>query len=68
MFTEEVEQALQIIAALLGAGTLYAQSPVAAVRRVYLSGVAAHRYFAFDRDDAIIRALWGARRELGPQL
>jgi hypothetical protein len=36
VFTEELEQALQIIAALPGAGTLYAQSPVPGVRRVYL--------------------------------
>jgi len=28
VFTEELEQALQIIAALPGAGTLYTQSPV----------------------------------------
>jgi hypothetical protein len=36
VFTEELEQALQIIAVLPGAGTLYAQSPVPGVRRVYL--------------------------------
>ena len=34
VFTEELEQALQIIAALPGAGTLYAQSPVPGARRV----------------------------------
>lgn len=37
VFTEEVEQALRIIAALPGAGTPYPQSPVPGVRRVYLT-------------------------------
>jgi hypothetical protein len=44
VFTEELEQALQIIAALPGAGTLYPQSPVPGVRRVYLRRVAVHLY------------------------
>ena len=47
VFTEELEQALQIIAALPGAGTLYAQSPVPGVRRVYLRRVAVHLYYTF---------------------
>ena len=68
VFNEELEQALQIIAALPGAGTLYAQSPVPGVRRVYLRRVAAHLYYPFDRDEVIVRALWGARREQRPRL
>ena len=68
VFTEELEQALQIIAALPGAGTLYAQSPVPGVRRVYLRRVAVHLYYTFDDARVIVRALWGARRERGPQL
>jgi plasmid stabilization system protein ParE len=67
-FSEELEQALQIIATLPGAGTLYAQSPVPGVRRVYLRRVAAHLYYTFESDEVIIRAFWGARRERGPQL
>ena len=42
VFNEELEQALQIIASLPGAGTIYAQSPVPGVRRVYLRRVAVH--------------------------
>ena len=68
VFTEEFEQALQIIAALPGAGTLYAQSPVPGVRRVYLRRVAAHLYYTFDSNEVTIHALWGARRERGPRL
>jgi plasmid stabilization system protein ParE len=68
VFAEELEQALKIVAALPGAGTLYPQSPVPGVRRVYLRRVAAHLYYTFDEDEVIIRALWGARRERGPRI
>jgi hypothetical protein len=68
VFTEEVEQALQIIATLPGAGTLYPQSPVPGVRRVYLGRVAVHLYYTFDDAGVIVRALWGARRKRGPRI
>jgi plasmid stabilization system protein ParE len=68
VFAEELAQAIKIVAMLPGAGTPYAQSPVTDVRRVYLRRVAAHLYYTFDEDEVIIRALWGARREHGPQL
>jgi plasmid stabilization system protein ParE len=68
VFAEELGQAIKIVAMLPGAGTPYAQSPVPGVRRVYVRRVAAHLYYTFDEDEAIIRALWGARREHGPQL
>ena len=68
VFTEKLEQALRIIAALPGAGTPYPQSPVPGVRRVYLRRVAAHLYYTFDRNEVIIRALWGSRRERGPRI
>ena len=68
VFTEELEQALKIIATLPGAGSLYAQSPVPGVRRVYLRRIAAHLYYTFDNARVIVRALWGARRERGPRL
>ena len=68
VFAEELEQAIKIAAMLPDAGTPYAQSPIPGVRRVYLRRVAAHLYYTFDEDEVIIRALWGARREHGPQL
>jgi plasmid stabilization system protein ParE len=68
VFAEELEQALKIVAVLPGAGTAYTRSPVPGVRRVYLRRVAAHLYYTFDDDEVIIRALWGVRRERGPEL
>jgi plasmid stabilization system protein ParE len=68
VFTEELEKALKIIAALPGVGTLYAHSPVSGVRRVYLRRIDAHLYYTFEDAQVIVRALWGARRERGPQL
>jgi len=68
VFTEELEQALRIIAALPGAGPLYPQSPVPGVRRMYLRRVDAHLYYTFDDARVIVRALWGARRERGPRI
>ena len=68
VFAQELEQALKVIAALPGAGTLYAQSPVPGVRRIYLRRVAAHLYYTFDNDQVIVRSFWGARRERGPQI
>ena len=68
VFSEELEHALKIVAALPGAGTLYAQSPVPGVRRVYLRRIDAHLYYTFDDERVLVRALWGARRERGPRL
>jgi hypothetical protein len=68
VFADELEQALKIVAVLPGTGTLYAGSPVPGVRRLYLRRVDAHLYYTFDDDEVVVRALWGARRERGPQL
>ena len=68
VFAEELEQALKVIAVLPGTGTPYQRSPVSGVRRVYLRKTALHLYYTFDDDEVIVRALWGARRERGPQL
>jgi plasmid stabilization system protein ParE len=68
VLADELEQALKIVAALPGAGTPYAPSPVHGVRRIYLRRVAAHLYYTFNDEEVVIRALWGARRERGPRL
>lgn len=68
LFAEDLEQAVRILGVLPGAGTVYASSPVPGVRRVYLRRVALHVYYTFDEHEVLIRALWGARRERGPQL
>jgi plasmid stabilization system protein ParE len=68
VFAEELEQALKIAAMLPGAGSPYGRSPVSGVRRLYLRRVGVHLYYTFDDDEVIVRALWGARLERGPQL
>jgi len=68
VFAEELDQALKIIAMLPGAGTLYAQSPIPGIRRVYLRRADVHLYDTFDGTRVIVRAVWGARRGRGPLL
>jgi plasmid stabilization system protein ParE len=68
VFIEELEQALKIIATLPGAGSLYAQSPIPGIRRVYLRRIAVHLYYTFDGARVVVRAFWSARRERGPRL
>jgi hypothetical protein len=65
---EELEQALKIVAMLPGAGTVYSALPVPGVRRIYLRRLALHLYYTFNDEAVLVRALWGARRERGPQL
>lgn len=68
LFTSELENAVQILALLPGAGTPYLHIGVADLRRLYLRKPTCHLYYTFDDDRVIIRALWGARREHGPVL
>lgn len=68
VFTEELEQALNIVSLIPAAGTFYTASPVPGVRRVYLRRVELHLYYTFDERSVVIRALWGARRLHGPRL
>ena len=67
-FTEELEQALKIVALIPAAGTVYSASSVSGVRRVYLRRVDLHLYYTFDERTVVVRALWGARRQHGPRL
>ena len=67
-FATELENTVQILALLPGAGTPYPHGGVADLRRLYLRKLACHLYYTFDDDIVIIRALWGARREHGPLL
>ena len=68
LFTTELENAVQILALLPGAGTAYPYADVTDLRRLYLRKLACHLYYTFDDDNVIVRALWGARREHGPLL
>lgn len=67
-FTEELEQALKIVALIPAAGSVYSASSVSGVRRVYLRRVDLHLYYTFDERTVVVRALWGARRQHGPRL
>jgi hypothetical protein len=51
-----------------GAGRFYIEAGVPELRRLYLTRIACHIYYTFDDEEVIVRALWGARRERGPQL
>jgi plasmid stabilization system protein ParE len=68
VFANELEAALQVVALLPGAGTLYTEAGVVGLRRVYLPKIACHLYYTFDERLVIVRALWGARRARGPRL
>ncbi len=68
IFAAELEATLKIVARLPGAGTLYRESPIAGVRRIYLTKVACHLYYTFDEHEVVVRALWGARRDHGPTI
>jgi hypothetical protein len=67
VFVEELEQALKggRSASRRGQAICEIADPR---RRVYLRRVALHLYYTFNDDVVLVRALWGARRERGPQL
>ena len=66
VFVGEFEEALRILSLLPGAGTLYRLADVPDLRRLYLRKLSCHLYYTFDKDEVIVRALWGARRRRGP--
>lgn len=68
IFATELEDAVKVLAILPGAGTPYQYADVPGLRRLYLRKIACHLYYTFDEHEAIVRALWGARRERGPTI
>jgi plasmid stabilization system protein ParE len=68
IFAAELNTAIETLRLLPGAGSLYTQTPVRGLRRMYLQKLACHIYYTFDEDEVIVRALWGAHRERGPTL
>jgi len=68
IFAQELEEALKVIALLPGAGSAYSASNVPGLRRLYLPKTACHVYYTFGAYQVIVRAVWGARRERGPNL
>jgi hypothetical protein len=68
VLTEDVEEALFVIARLPGAGSPYVRSPFPGVRRIYLRRVSSHLYYTFTDSDVVIRAFWHTSRRSGPRL
>jgi plasmid stabilization system protein ParE len=67
-FVSELEDAFRVLALLPGIGTAYTNAGVIGLRRLYVRKLTSHRYYTFDDDEVIVRALWGARRGRGPTL
>ena len=66
VFADEFERAIRTLSVLPGAGSLYRNSDILGLRRIYLTKVACHIYYTFDDQEVIVRAFWGARRSHGP--
>lgn len=68
VFADELERALEVVSRLPGAGSPYVPSTTPGVRRVYLRRTSLHVYYTFDEREILIRAVWGARLEHGPDI
>ncbi len=68
IFAAELEGMVRLLALMPGVGNPYRDAAVAGLRRLYLQKISCHVYYTYDDKQVIVRALWGARRERGPQL
>lgn len=68
LFAVELEEAVDLVARLPGAGTAYPDAGIPGLRRLYLQKSSCHLYYTHDDREVIVRALWGARRERGPAM
>jgi plasmid stabilization system protein ParE len=68
VFADELQRVLEILSTLPGVGSEYSASPVAGVRRVYLRRSSVHVYYSFNDREVLVRAVWGARLEHGPDI
>lgn len=66
LFVTELEEALQVLRLLPGAGAPYTTASVTGLRRIYLRKVGCHVYYTFNKQEVIVRALWGAMRGRRP--
>jgi len=66
ILADEIEQAVDFLALLPGAGTPYPQAEITGLRRLYLRRLSSHLYYTFTQDLVTIRAFWHARRGHGP--
>jgi plasmid stabilization system protein ParE len=66
VFATELEDVVRMLSLLPGAGTPYARAGLPGLRRLYLRRIDCHVYYTFDTHTAIVRAVWGARRDRHP--
>lgn len=62
----DLSEAIKMLSALPGIGSLYPASPIPGVRRLYLGRLTSHLYYTYNEREVVIRALWHARRGSGP--
>lgn len=68
ILTQDLGEAIRILASLPGIGSPYLAAPVVGVRRLYLERLMSHLYYTYDEREVVIRALWHASRGSGPDL
>ena len=68
LFSEALQEAIEILGVLPGAGTPYARTPIPGLRRIYVRALGCHLYYTFSETEVIVRAFWPARREHSPRL
>lgn len=69
LFTDELEQALQRLAADPTIGQAYRLRRGKLIQRVLLTKTRCHVYYFYDRENVLIEVhtIWGARKERGPR-
>lgn len=68
LFLEALADALELIDRMPGVGRPWSSSTVPGVRRVLLHGTRHHVYYVERPDHALVLAVWGAARGVGPAL
>jgi plasmid stabilization system protein ParE len=69
LFEQELDAALERIAAAGNVGTVYEKGNLEApVRRVLLPKTKNHVYYSVEGDEIVVISIWGAPRERGPKL
>lgn len=64
----DLAEAVRMLAIVPGIGSVYRSSPIVGVRRLYLDRLTSHLYYTYDEREVVIRAVWHARRGMGPDL
>lgn len=63
---QDLEEAIGMLSLLPGIGSLYPTPRIPGTRRFYLERLTSHLYYTSDESELVIRALWHARRRMGP--